>query len=322
MHTDKKDSSIGLPSRFKEEEVKTTKNIARRYNKGKLNYMSLPREALRKVVEVYTKGAHKYSIYKDSEGNIITGDKIPFSDVAKLGYTLVESGRDNWRKGLSWTETYESCMRHIEEAFIGNDIDKELKTHSLANAAWNLLTLLEYENIFPEGDDRPLRNVYDRKVGLDIDEVLADWVGAWCERWKLEIPKFWNFDRNIMDRFESMRSTGELDEFYLSLKPLISPDILNFEPTCYITARPVSTELTERWLDMWGFPQVPVITVPPGESKVEAALSKGLGLFVDDSYKNYQQLNKGGVSTLLMSRAHNLRYQVGNRRINDLSELR
>lgn len=305
-----------------EEEFKNTKTQARRYNKGKLNYMSLPRGALKKIIEVYTKGAHKYSIYRDAEGKIIRGDQIPFEDVAKLGLSIEDSGRDNWRKGMSWTETYESAMRHLEEAFIGNDVDSELRTRTLANAAWNIITLLEYEEIFPEGDDRPLKLIYGRNVGLDIDEVIADWVGAWCERWSIPIPAFWNFDRKILERFDSMRSTGELDEFYLNLKPLIDPAELNFEPTCYITARPVLTNITEMWLDKWGFPQVDVITVPPGESKVKAAESKKIELFVDDSFKNFQQLNKGGISTLLMSRAHNLRYQVGNRRINDLSELR
>jgi hypothetical protein len=322
MLIDKTGASTGPKPSYKEKEVEPQKAMARRNNKGKLNYMSLPRNALKKVIEVYTRGAHKYSIYQNSKGERITGDLVPFEDVSKLGLTILESGRDNWRKGLSWTDTYDSCMRHIEEAYIGNDIDKELKTKSLANAVWNLLTLLEYEEIFPEGDDRPLTTIYDRNVALDIDEVIADWVGAWCTRWDIEVPTFWNFDRKIVDRFETMRHSGELDEFYLNLKPLITPEILNFEPVCYITARPVSTEITERWLDSYGFPQVPVITVPPGASKVEAALSKNVGLFVDDSFKNFQQLNKGGISTLLMSRPHNLRYKVGNRRINDLSELR
>ena len=40
-----------------------------------------------------------------------------------------------------------------------------------------------------------------------------------------------------------------MENFYLNLKPKINPKKLMFEPTCYITSRPVSTEITKQWIE-------------------------------------------------------------------------
>lgn len=111
------------------------KKIARRYNKGKLRYELVPSYALSKVVEVYTKGAEKYTL-RDKEGRI------------------VDDGANNWRKGLSWMDMIASVQRHIEAWKMGESLDPELETEHLANAIWGLLGIIEFTQIYPEGDDR------------------------------------------------------------------------------------------------------------------------------------------------------------------------
>lgn len=160
------------------------------------------------------------------------------------------------------------------------------------------------------------------KIGLDIDEVLAGWVQAWMERYNIkEVPKSWKFDPLIMERFETMRESGELDEFYLNVKPLLDPSELPFEPHCYITSRPVDTKVTVEWLKRNGFPSKEVYTVPLRTSKVKVAKKAGVEIFVDDAYHNFLELNENGIKTYLLTRRHNENFDVGSLRINSLNDI-
>lgn len=274
---------------------------ARRYNKGKLRYELLPENALKDIVEVYTKGAEKYSIY-DDKGN------------------LIEDGANNWRKGLPWMSTLGSVERHIRAYKQCEDIDEDLGTKHLANAAWGLLTLLEYYKIAPQYDDRIKKR--QLKIGLDIDEVLCDWLGGWMEMKGIkERPTSWLFDRDITSTFDAMEKEGTLNDFMLGLKPLMKPEDIPFEPHCYITSRRVPSEISAKWLDMHNFPTAPVYTVKPGTSKVEAAKQSGIDVFVDDNIKNFIELNNNRILCYLYDQPHNHRYNVGYKRIYNLKEL-
>lgn len=293
---------------------------ARRYNKGKIRLELLPTHALRKVAEVYTRGAHKYSIYKDSEGNQILGKDIPFEEAHK--YELVEDGADNWRKGQSWRDARGSVNRHLFSYDDGEDVDPELKTLHLANAVWGLLQLIEYYTIFPQGDDRIHKYLQMPKIGLDVDEVLCNFVEGWHKKWGADpCPEWWTYHRGMGNYFKEMKEDGSLDDFYLSLKPKIKPSDIPFEPHCYVTSRPVDSSVTEKWLEAHGFPAVKVYTVKLGESKVEVLKNSGVELFIDDNFHNFQELNNAGICTFLMDAPHNKRYPVGYKRIQSLHEL-
>jgi hypothetical protein len=284
---------------------------ARRYNKGKLRYELIADRALRDLADVYTKGAHKYTIYRDVEGKEVKGADIPLSEVGN--YEVVNDGSDNWRKGLPWMSTLGSVERHIASWKTGEDLDPELKTYHLANAAWGLFVLLESYRLHPELDDRP--KIIQRKTALDLDEVVVNWVGAWCEKHNMEIPEDWYFHRDLPKRFEEMKATGELDKFYMDLKPLISPSEIKFDVDCYVTSRPVDSTVTEAWLDKHGFPARPVITVPVGQSKLSVLKERGIEYFIDDNYKTYCELNANGIVCFLMDAKHNRRFDIGFKRV-------
>ena len=222
----------------------------RRYNKGKLRYDLISNIALKEIVKVYTKGAEKYTDY-DENGNI------------------VYDGSNNWRKGLLWMDCIASAKRHIEQFIECIDIDEEMKTLHLANACWNLMSIIDFYVTYPQGDNRIKQFLKLPKIGVDIDGVLADFTGSW-NKWYPEIPAMpssWYFDRKVFGRFEEMRKAGTLDEFYLNIEPLIKPEELPFEPHCYITSRPVSKEITEQWLDKHNFPCKKVIGLDIKQSK-------------------------------------------------------
>lgn len=262
-----------------------------RFNDGKLRYDLMHPVATEGLVKVLTKGAQKYA-------------------------------PRNWEKGMKWSTVLASLKRHLAAIEKGEDVDPETGELHIDHLQCNAHFLSAYYTIYPQGDDRQLPYEKSIKIGLDVDEVLADWLGYWTELLGIDRPTSWHFDPGLLDKFEALESEGKLEGLYLGLKPLVRPEDIPFEPHCYITSRPVPSRVTEKWLSIYGFPARPVFTVSPGNSKVDIALEQGLDIFVDDAYHNFASLNKAGVFTYLMDAPHNRRYEVGHRRIHSLKELK
>ncbi|MFW6242711.1 MAG: dATP/dGTP diphosphohydrolase domain-containing protein [bacterium] len=244
-----------------------------------------------------------------------------FVDVLTMGAEKYEDR--NWENGMSWTSVLASLKRHIAAFENGEDYDQESGKLHIAHAACNVHFLNAYYYIFPQGDDRPKKFLNTPKIGLDIDGVLADFVGSWTKIYpdiSIE-PNSWYFDRNIIDRFNKMKDDGSLDDFYLNIEPLISSHDLKFEPYCYITSRPVDTQITENWLDKHGFPRKNVHTVDVRKTKVDIAKEVNVDIFIDDCFDNFVDLNKNGVFCYLYSASHNMKYDVGHMRLNSLNDL-
>ena len=258
-----------------------------RFNEGKLRYDLLHPVAQQGLVEVLSFGATKYEAR-------------------------------NWEKGLSWSSTIASMKRHLAAIERGEDFDSESGLKHIDHLQCNAHFLSAYYKIAPQFDDRRHNYLNRPKIGLDIDEVLADWVGHWTKHHSQEVPETWNFDRNIKTKFDSLKDDKD---FWLSIPVKTKPSDINFEPHCYITSRSIPKEWTEEWIDKNGFPTMPVYSVGFGESKVEVAKKSGIDIFVDDRYENFVELNNGGICTYLFDAPHNQRYDVGYKRIKSLKEL-
>lgn len=261
-----------------------------RFDKGKTRHELIPQYAQKQYALVLTKGAEKYA-------------------------------PRNWEKGMQWSKVLGSLKRHLAAFEAGEDFDSETGLLHTAHIMCNAGFLTEYYKIFPMGDDRPHVYRQDFKIGLDIDEVICDWVKGWVDMWNMDVPNNWFFDSEINERFAELKDNGKLDEFYLNLKPKIKPIDIPFEPHCYITSRPVDTSITMKWLEMHGFPIRPIFTVGLGTTKVQVAKDSGIDIYVDDRYDNFIELNNNGICTYLMDAPHNQRYNVGARRIKSLNEL-
>lgn len=263
------------------------KGTALRFNEGKLRYDLVHPWAHEQMVRVLTKGAEKYA-------------------------------PRNWEKGMVWSKVYESAERHMAAIKRGEDYDPESGELHAAHLACNAHFMIAYYKIFPQGDNRPHGYLNRPKIGLDIDEVLADWVGHWTKHHGQEVPETWNFDRHIGKKFELLKDDKE---FWLSIPVKTPPSEINFEPHCYITSRSIPKEWTEEWLDKNGFPTMPVYSVNFGESKIDVAKKSGIEIFVDDRYENFVELNNAGICTFLFDAPHNQRYDVGFKRIKSLKEI-
>lgn len=247
---------------------------------------------------------------------------------------------NNWLQGMSWSKCYASALRHGAAWARGEDYDIDPNCEKCkkgtrdewfcdnhtgelhaALAAWNWDAITSYYRHFPQGDDRLNILLPKPKIGLDIDEVLCDWVGAWIKEFDLHVPTSWFFDYNILDRFKTLEKEGKLDEFYLNLEPKLKPEDIPFEPHCYVTSRPVESAVTIKWLEKHKFPTRPVITVPTGTSKVDVIKKAGVDIFIDDRYENFEELNRNGICCYLWDAPHNQRYNVGYRRLKNFKEL-
>lgn len=221
---------------------------------------------------------------------------------------------------ISWKTLLSKLNFHLIAVENCHDYHTDGVLHSVYIQYYSSI-LTEYYLHHPMGDDRSHKYLVAPKIGLDIDEVLADWVTSWIEYYDLKRPTTWYLDRFIVKRFEEMKSKGILDDFYLSLKPKIKPEEIPFEPICYITSRPVDTEVTKKWLEKHGFPMRDVHTVGYNESKIDIAKKAGVEVFVDDRYDNFVEFNKNNICCYLMDAPHNQRYNVGFKRIKSLKEL-
>lgn len=264
-----------------------TEHKGLRFNTGKLRFDLVNAFAHEQMVRILTKGAEKYA-------------------------------PRNWERGMAWSTVISSLKRHLHAIERGEDYDAETGELHAAHLACNAHFLTAYYKLYPQGDDRPHTYLTPLRIGLDIDEVLADWVKHWCEYFKLSIPTNWNFDRDIKDKFEALKDNKE---FWLSVPIKTNPLDIPFEPVCYITSRSIPTEWTEEWLHNNGFPAVPVYAVGLNKSKTEAAKKAMLDLYIDDRYENFVELNNAGICTFLFDAPHNARYNVGYKRIKSLKEL-
>lgn len=274
----------------KEQKIEKPAEVGLRFNEGKIRYDLLEPFAIEQVAKVFTMGAKKYA---------------PF----------------NWLKGMPWSSMVASMKRHIAAFENGEDFDPESGLYHLAHAAWNALALVSYYKYFPQGDDRIHTLIKQPRIALDIDDVICDWVTAWSEMNGMPLPTAWQFDRAIIEKFDTMRYKGDLDDFYLKLKMKTHPEDIPFEPIAYVTARPVDSFITEEWLDVCGFPAAPVYTVGVGQSKLDVLKKIGADIFVDDNYTTFRELNKNGICCYLMDAPHNQRYNVGYKRIKSLKDL-
>lgn len=258
-----------------------------RLNEGKTRYDLNPVYAVEQMAKVMTKGSEKYAPH-------------------------------NWELGMAWSKCLASAKRHIAAIERGEDFDPETGLLHSAHAMTNMAFLTEYYKIYPQGDDRNHLYLHMPKIGLDVDEVLADWVGHWTKRFGQVRPETWNFDRNIMAKFEILKDDKE---FWMSIPVKTRPQDIHFEPHCYITSRIIPKEWTEEWLDRNGFPTMPVYSVPMFESKIDCIKASGVEVFVDDRFENFVEINNAGICCYLFDAPHNQRYNVGHKRIKSLLEL-
>lgn len=254
-------------------------------------------------------GALRYDNEKVRMDLIPAFANIEFGKVLTIG--AKKYGDNNWQKGMKWSRVLGSLERHLYAIKKGEDFDPETGLLHSAHVMTNAAFLTEYYKIFPQGDDRQSDYLKPKRIGIDIDDVLADFMGAYCEKYNLQRPNAWEFDAEFVDRYKVLQDDPE---FFLNLKTILSPEDLPFEPVAYITSRPsILSTVTLQWLfEINHYPIAPLIFV---KDKLPAIKEMNIERFIDDKVATFIHLNLNGVLCYLFDSSHNQRIDVGHKRI-------
>jgi hypothetical protein len=284
-----------------------------RFNTGKIRYDLIHPVGQEGLARVLTKGAKKYAP-KNWEKGMSWSDKLIPS--MNRHFEAIKAGED-----YDFDPNCEACQKGTP----GGDINDWYCTNHTGELHADLLQtnahfLSSYYKIYPEGDDRTHNYLATKRIGLDIDDVLAEWVKPFTELAEVPTPESWYF--GFPSLVEKIRSKGvDYFEFMSNLPVKTKASDIPFEPVCYITNRSnpdVPVEIAEQWLIKNGYPQVPVIQT---KDKVAAAKEMNLDIFVDDRFETFKQMTKAGILCYLFDAPHNRRYNVGHKRIKSLKDV-
>lgn len=134
------------------------------------------------------------------------------------------------------------------------------------------------------------------RIGLDIDNTLANFDEAYLSRFKKWPNVDWAITRNVEHILIKER------DFWLNLPVLRRPD---FTPKLYCSARVNSKRWTKKYLRDNNFPNAPLYQIP-GYKLSKAKVLKGrVDVFIEDSIKNFKDLNSKGIPCLLIDTPRN-----------------
>ena len=134
------------------------------------------------------------------------------------------------------------------------------------------------------------------RIRLDIDNTVADFDDAYVTRFKRWPNKDWAITRNVEHILIHER------DFWLGLPVLRRPD---FTPKLYCSARVNNKLWTKKYLKDNDFPDAPLYQIP-GYKLSKAKVLKGrVDVFIEDSVKNFKDLNCQGIPCLLIDTPRN-----------------
>lgn len=100
-------------------------------------------------VEVFTAST---GAIRSTEADGIRYDLIPQLGLERVAQTCYEGAKkyspNNWKKGFNWSTMMNHAQIHLAQYLKGDTSEDHL-----AHACWNLLALMDYETIFPQGND-------------------------------------------------------------------------------------------------------------------------------------------------------------------------
>lgn len=206
-------------------------------------------------------------------------DLIPakaLSGISKVFYKGVEAGyeEEGWKKSKikHLINKLKSKLNDFED-MIDRDDDGLYNIDKVAAYAMMIHDTMATN---PMNDDRFDQISTTPRVALDVDDVVADFLGGYKERTGDSINPYWAASYSMMDNLKKLSND---ENFWVNLKVKHRP---NFEPVCYISSRSIPVEFTEKFIQKAGLPCAPVFHVPWNESKIDVLKENKIDILVDD----------------------------------------
>lgn len=132
------------------------------------------------------------------------------------------------------------------------------------------------------------------KIGLDIDNVLADFDSAYRIYFSADrFPEMLESDV-ITDNVNAILISDR--KFWINL-PVINK--LDFTPKLYCTKRVNKKAWSKKWLEINHFPKAPVYQIFGNDKKKSPYIKGRVDVFIDDSVTNFIEMNLAGIPCLL-----------------------
>lgn len=128
------------------------------------------------------------------------------------------------------------------------------------------------------------------RIGLDVDQVIADFNLGYLQRFGNWPKQDWCITRNVKHILVNEK------DFWLNLPICQLPD---FEPRLFCSARINNRNWTKKYLANLGLTS-PLYQVPGYHLSKVKTLKGRVDVFIDDSVKNFIDLNLHGIPCLLM----------------------
>lgn len=132
------------------------------------------------------------------------------------------------------------------------------------------------------------------RIGLDIDDCLADFWGAYCKYFDVKNNPKMLQDHIITRNVQQVLSKDR--DFWLQLEVINFPD---FIPELYCTKRVNNKAWTREWLRINEFPDRPIYQMVYQHGNKADMIRGRVDVFIDDSLSNVLKCNKSGVPALL-----------------------
>lgn len=133
------------------------------------------------------------------------------------------------------------------------------------------------------------------RIGLDLDDTICSFSSGYLKRFG-HFPKYdWVIGRNVNHILIHER------DFWLNLPIIRLPD---FEPRLFCSARVNNKRWTKKYLKQHGL-YSPLYQIPGYHLSKADVLRHRVDVFIDDSIKNFIDLNSKGIPCLLMDSPSN-----------------
>lgn len=152
---------------------------------------------------------------------------------------------------------------------------------------------------------------------LDIDDVVADWIPAFCKRYDCALPDKWESPDITIERLNELKKDKS---FWVKLPVKHYP---NFKPNGFLSARSIPKKWTHEFMKRNNISgRSNINQVPWNVSKINKLKEMKVDIFIDDKVETFMDCHKAGIFCLLMDACHNQNvdtpYRIYNLDINEI----